>query len=63
MKPLTLEYAKENKFNVLDLVKYFNPNITNEEADFLLWEKTCYPFSLEETIKQLNEIFKDRLKK
>ena len=61
MKPLTVEYAIENKFNALDLIKYFSPNITDEEADFLLWERTCFPFSLEETIKQLNEIFKDIL--
>ena len=61
MNPLTVDHAIENKFNGLDLVKYFSPNITNEEADFLLWEKTCFPFSLEETIKQLNEMFKDRL--
>ena len=61
MKPLTLEYAIENKFNGLDLVKYFNPNITNEAADFILWEKTCFPCCTETTIEQLNEMFKDKI--
>ncbi len=61
MKPLTVEYAVDNKMTYLGLVKYFNSEISDEEADFIIWEKTCYPFSLEQVIVQLNELFKDRL--
>ncbi|HWY37098.1 MAG TPA: hypothetical protein VNY73_00970 [Bacteroidia bacterium] len=57
MKPLTIEHAIENKFNNLGLVKYFNPSWSDEECDHYLWEHTCFPFSIEETIKQLNKAF------
>ena len=40
------------------IVRYFKPDATEDEIEFILWEQTCYPFSHEETIKQLNELFK-----
>lgn len=57
MKELTLEYAIDNKFTAVDCVKYFKPDADDEYIDFILWEETCYPFSIEYTIKQLNELF------
>ncbi len=57
MKPLTLEYALENKFRPIDCVKYFEPDWTDEECEFYLWEFTCFPLSIKETISQLNKIF------
>ncbi len=57
MEKLTLKYAIENKFTPIDCVKYFKPEWTDEECDFYLWEFTCYPFSTEILIEQLNNKF------
>lgn len=57
MKPLTLEFAKENKFTPLDLVRYFEPDAPEEKCDYILWEQTCFPFSIEQTIAQLNNLY------
>ncbi len=57
MNPLTLEYALENKFKPIDCVKYFKPDWTDAECDDFLWEHTCFPFSNESMINQLNEHF------
>lgn len=57
MEKLTLEYAMENKFTFKDCVKYFKPDADDEYCDFILWEKTCYPFSTEGIISNLNELF------
>lgn len=51
---LTMAIAEEKCKTAVDLVKYFRPDWTDEECDFYLWEHTCYPFSLEGTIRQLN---------
>lgn len=53
-KTLTVEQAREIN-NPIDLVKHFRPEWTDEECEYYLWEFTCFPFSLEETVKQLNE--------
>ena len=53
-KPLTIEQANQIS-NPIELVKYFKPDWTDEECDYYLWEFTCFPFDLEETVKQLNE--------
>ena len=57
MNPLTLKHAIENNFTAIDCVKYFNPDWTDEECDFHLWEFTCYPLSMEIMIEQLNKYF------
>lgn len=57
MKGLTYEYAKENKFTAIDLVKYFKPDWTDENCHDYIWEQTCYPFDHEMTISQLNNAF------
>lgn len=51
---LTLEYALENELYYIDCVKYFRPNWSDEECDFYVWNKTCFPFSNEMFINQLN---------
>ncbi len=41
----------------LELVKKYFPNACDEEADFILWEKTCYPVGSAETVeKQLKKL-------
>ena len=57
MDKLTEEYAIKHKFNHIDCVKYFRPDWTDDFCNFYLWEKTCFPFSTEIMIKQLNEKF------
>lgn len=55
MKPLTLEYAIENKFTAIDCVKYFKNEWSDDECDAYLWTATCYPFSTQKMILQLNK--------
>jgi hypothetical protein len=53
-KQLTIEQAKQFK-NAIALVKHFKPDWTDDECDDYLWSSTCFPFSLEYLVKQLNE--------
>ena len=57
MNPLTLEYAVTNKLSGIDLVKYFKPDISNEYADLILWNYTCFPMDIEQVIEQLNDMY------
>lgn len=57
MNPLTLQHAIDNKFTAIDCVRYFQPDWTDEECDFHLCEFTCYPFSMQIMITQLNQYF------
>jgi hypothetical protein len=57
MNPLTVQHAIDNQFRGIDLVKYFKPDLSDEECDYILWQKTCFPMSLKRTIEQLNEMF------
>lgn len=52
---LTVDYVRENKMSPLDLVSYFRPDWSEDELSYYLWNLTCWPFSLEDVIKQLNE--------
>ncbi len=61
MKKLTVKYAIDHKFNHIDLVKYFNPKLDDEICDIIIWEETCYPFSLSLTIDTLNKMFITRI--
>ncbi len=40
-----------------DLFKKYNSNITDKEIDYILWNKTCYPFDDPTTIKQIEKYF------
>lgn len=41
----------------LELVKKYFPDVSDEEADFILWEKTAFPVGgLEVVEKQLKEL-------
>ena len=59
---LTLEYAIDNKFTPHDCVRFFNPEASDELCEFIIWEQTCFPFSNEIMIKQLNETFNTKEK-
>lgn len=53
-KELTINQARQFS-NAIELVKYFKPDWSDEECDDYLWGSTCFPFSLEYLVKQLNE--------
>lgn len=56
-KPLTLDFAIKNKYSPIDLIKYFNPNWSDDDCNEYLWNETCYPFSNEILIQDLNKTF------
>lgn len=60
MDPLTYQYAIENDFTPMDCVRYFKPEASDQECDFILWEKTCFPASTETMIAQLNQYFEEQ---
>ena len=43
---------KENEEAWGDLVLKYFPNATEEEMDFILWEKTCYPFGTADQVEK-----------
>ncbi len=48
----------KNKISFEDLIRKFEPDLTDEECDFILMEKTSFPFSDLETIeRQLKDFF------
>lgn len=57
MEPLTVQYATDNNFTPIDCVKYFKPEWDDQQCDYYIWECTCFPFSTEEMIEQLNKEF------
>ncbi len=57
IEPLTEGHAIKNKFTGIDCVKYFNPDWTDKDCDFHLWNETCFPFSTTIMIDQLNKEF------
>ena len=57
MDKLTTKHVIDNKFTGIDCIKYFKPDVSNEYADDIIWNETCFPFSTEIMINQLNKIF------
>lgn len=58
---ITADEAAEMGLSFVDLMKKYKPDITEEEADFILWNETCYPFDTEAIIKQIYHFFKKLL--
>lgn len=40
-----------------DYIRQYNPDATDKEVDYVLWEETCYPMDSEETLKQIAEYY------
>ena len=55
MKPLKVEDIQGKTWG--EVVRYFKPEATDEQVEIILWEKTCYPMSVKDTLAQLNELF------
>lgn len=61
LQELTFEIARDKKFNWIACVKYYWPEMTDEDADSYLWNETCFPFSDEGTLKQMyNEYIRQK---
>ena len=43
-----------------DLVREYFPKATDEEVEFILWEKTAFPFASEATLREQLALFRDR---
>ena len=55
-----MDLRKENidgKMSWHAIMKHYKPDITEKEADYILWNETCYPFDNEITLSQINEYF------
>ncbi|HVT84315.1 MAG TPA: hypothetical protein VHD35_03890 [Chitinophagaceae bacterium] len=52
----------DGKMSWLEVMKTYKPDITEEEAEYILWEETCYPFDDETTLERIKTFFtKDNL--
>lgn len=52
-EPLTFEMV-QNKMSAQACIKYYRPDWTDTECDYYIWNETCYPFSTEKFIEQIN---------
>jgi len=50
---LTIEMAIRDNLTNIECVKYYFPDITDLQADNILWEETCFPFDTEVMLSQL----------
>jgi hypothetical protein len=44
-----------------DLVREYIPNATDEFADWVLWERTCFPMGSVAAVRQHLQEFKDHM--
>lgn len=58
---LTIEKAIELKCSAAKVVKYYFPDKSDEECEFILWEETCFPFSNEVMLEQIYEKYLNSL--
>lgn len=40
-----------------EVFHYYFPNMGDSEIDMLLWEMTCFPFDVEQTLEQIYQIY------
>lgn len=45
----------------IDLVREYFPDATEKECDFILWERTAFPVTGEETIREQLEQYKRQI--
>lgn len=58
MKPeLTIAMAANDFMSWIDAIRYYWPDHTPAQCDYILWNETCYTFSAELTLKQLYELY------
>jgi hypothetical protein len=54
VKPLVFKDVIRNEMTYFDSIRHFRPDWTDKECHDYLWNMTCYPFSSEMVISQLN---------
>lgn len=60
------ELTKEDvdgKMTWREVIRYYWPEKTNEECEYILWNETCYPFSDETTCHQIYNLYLTQLSK
>lgn len=45
----------DGKMTWTEVLKYYWPEMTPLECHYVIWNETCYPFSSEMTLQQINE--------
>jgi len=63
MSSLLTKEEIDGKMSFLDVMRKYKPEITEKEANYILWNETCYPFSDEMTISQIHQFFTDQQSK
>jgi len=57
-KELTINEVIKEKLTWGEVVRHYDPKITDDKVDYILWNETCYPFDNETTVKQIYQLFK-----
>ncbi len=50
----------QEKVTWLEVMKGYDSTITEDEANYILWNETCYPFDTVTALKQIKEYFQKR---
>lgn len=53
MKDALTKEQVDGKMTWREVIRYYKPDATDDECEYLLWNETCFPFSDETTLKQL----------
>ena len=59
IKDLTMEDVN-GKMTWIDVIRHYKSDVTPDEAEYILWNETCYPFSDESTLEQIKSFFKNQ---
>ena len=57
IKRLTVKKALKLNYTPIDCVRFYRPEISDKEAENILWKHTCFPFDTEIALKQLYNLF------
>jgi hypothetical protein len=57
MEKLTIQIVEKSKMTAIECVQYYCPEVSKEKADYIVWNETCFPFSLESFLEQLYHMF------
>lgn len=56
MKDALTKEQVDGKMTWQEVIRYYKPDATDDECEYLLWNETCFPFSDETTLKQLEAL-------
>lgn len=46
-----------NQVHWIEIVKHYWENISDDQASYILWNLTCFPFDTDEALNQLYELY------